>query len=517
VPVEAPSRNLPRHLVVGVTVMAAIVIVAFAPAWDVFLAGDDFEWLAASYESLTKPLTTFEPINHFFRPMVKWTFGLDYLLFGQFAPGYMATNIAIHLLNVILLCLLMARHIRPAVATGCAAAFALSPLHSEAVLWASGRPDTLLLVFWLAAILLLDRWLAEPRPRTFIAFLVVGLFGAGAKETWVLFPLLATGFAVFVSGAAIGATMRKLWILWVGLTLYLCIFMLRPMLLGGPAPTHYAEFGIFPAVSKTSQTLLRFCGIGGVDLGAMVSGLAALLLTAAVIVVAVRTANGLAQWAIFWTIVTLAISAPFEFSVLRHNYLPLVGFWMVVAALADRGLDSIGRLRGRGRVANIAAGAIAVALLAVEGAALQLEIGDYRSYGEVHRQLYDRFALVSSSLPSDRPLILIDLGTRRAVEEVARGVRGVEKTFFVRSDALWQLVFLPPLAKFADLPFWRGIEAVPAAEMPGLIDGPVTLLLFSERGFEVRQDLVPELVDGIRRYGVLPPKGSAYRWVKESR
>ena len=233
--------------------------------------------------------------------------------------------------------------------------------------------------------------------------------------------------------------------------------------------------------------------------------------------VAVRTANGLAQWAILWATVTLAISAPFEFSVLRHNYLPLVGFWIVVAAFGDRVLDSMGRLQGRRRVANIAAGAIAVALLAVEGAALQLEIDDYRSYGEVHRQLYERFALVSSSLPDDRPLILIDHGTRRAAEEVARGVRGVQKTFFVRADALWQLVFLPPLAKFADQPFWRGVEAVPAAEVPGLIEGPVTLLLFSERGFEVRQDLVPELVKGVRNYGVLPPNGHAYRWVKGSR
>ena len=79
--------------------MTVAVIAAFSPALDIYIAGDDFEWLDASYDIIGDPLASFEPINHFFRPLVKWTYVGDYLIFGQVGIGYMATNLLIHLLN----------------------------------------------------------------------------------------------------------------------------------------------------------------------------------------------------------------------------------------------------------------------------------------------------------------------------------------------------------------------------------------------------------------------------------
>ena len=169
--------------------MAAAIIAAFTPAFDVFLAGDDFEWLDASYGLIDDPLSSFEPINHFFRPLVKWTYLGDYLIFGQLGAGYMATNLLIHFLNSAMLFALIRRRLaQPLVAAGAATAFALSPLHSEAVLWAAGRPDTVLLTCWLGALLLLDRWCERPGPGRAAAFTAVALLGIGAKESWIVFP-----------------------------------------------------------------------------------------------------------------------------------------------------------------------------------------------------------------------------------------------------------------------------------------------------------------------------------------
>ena len=125
--------------------LAVVVIAAFLPALDIFIAGDDFEWLDASYDIVGDPLSSLGLINHFFRPLVKWTYLGDFLIFGQTAVGYIATNLLVHFLNSLLLFALLERRLlQPIGAAAAAAVFALSPLHSEAVLWAAGRVAHLL-------------------------------------------------------------------------------------------------------------------------------------------------------------------------------------------------------------------------------------------------------------------------------------------------------------------------------------------------------------------------------------
>jgi len=499
-------------------VLAAIVMAAFAPTYDVFLGGDDFEWLDVSYELFVHPLASFELINSFFRPLVKWTFAIDYLIFGDFAPGYMLTNISIHLFNVLLLYMLMARHLRQLTAAAAAAAFALSPLHSEAVLWASGRPDTILLVFWLGALLLLDWDVAPLPPGRFAAFLVTALLGIGAKESWVLFPLIATGFLVWVKGSGLGFAVRRLWILWSAFGAYLAVFILRPVLTGSSSPAHYADFSIPSAVAKTSRTVVGFLGLGGAGFGTT----AAFLLAAAVVLGAVLAAwytkNGFAQWAVVWMLVTLALSAPFPVAPLRHNYLPLVGFWMAVAAFADHAFakESSGRTwNGYGRrvsSALVMAGAVAVtwngygrrvssalvmagavAVLLIEGRALQIEIDDYRRYGEAHRELCGLFQDIGPAVSHDRPLLLIN-------------------TFFVRRDALWQLVFLPPLVNFMGTPFEVVLRPVAETEISETLAGEITVVYFDDSGFRLLPDAPGAVAESFARTGRLPPGTGLYRY-----
>jgi hypothetical protein len=498
--------------------MAAVVIVSFSPALDVYIAGDDFEWLDTSYDIVGDPLSSLSLINHFFRPLVKWTYLGNYLIFGQLGVGYVATSLLIHFLNSLLLYVLLERRfVQPVMAAAAAAAFALSPLHSEAVLWAAGRPDTVLLACWLGALLFLDKWCERPTTGRAIAFACVALLGIGAKESWIVFPFLVTAYLVLVHRLPLHTAIRRAAAPWAAWFVYLFVFLVMPMISGSPSATHYADFRILPALTKTSTSLLGFCGLGWLPVGGWATVAAALVIVVGVAGWLIRTGNGLGQWTLLWFFATLALAAPFPLAVLRHNYLPIAGFWMLVAAVVDRSLAGTPRAaagKGRRRLMLGLVSGVAVAVLAVEGWALQREIADYRLYGELHRQLCQSYAQIESEVPREKPLLLINRGTLRGVEHVADRVRGCDKTFFVRRDALWQLVFLPPLANFMGDPFDERLERVEMEEAI-LAPGAFSVLLFEDSGFSLRPDLQDAIAESLDASGDLPPGISLYRFITE--
>jgi hypothetical protein len=154
----------------------------------------------------------------------------------------------------------------------------------------------------------------------------------------------------------------------------------------------------------------------------------------------------------------------------------------------------------------------AVAVLLVEGRALQLEIDDYRRYGEVHRELCGLFQDVAPAVSHDRPLLLINHGTRLVVEQIAHGVEGVDKTFFVRRDALWQLVFLPPLANFLGTPFNALLRPVAETEISEALAGEVTVVYFDDSGFRLLPDAPGAVAESFARTGNLPPGTGLFQY-----
>ena len=97
---------------------------------------------------------------------------------------------------------------------------------------------------------------------------------------------------------------------------------------------------------------------------------------------------------------------------------------------------------------------------------------------------------------------------------MADRVQGVDKTFFVRRDALWQMVFLPPLANFLGRPFERRLVRASLDPSRGLEDQS-TVLFFDDDGFSLRPDLLGALTDAIETAGGLPPGVSLYRFNAE--
>jgi hypothetical protein len=302
--------------------------------------------------------------------------------------------------------------------------------------------------------------------------------------------------------------------LWLALFLYLGVFLVLPALSGAPTAAFYADFGPRHALAKYCRLILTFCGMGELGLGELTTiGFASLVAVAAV-AIAVRQENRNALWSILWTAATLVLATPFQDVALRHNYLPLAGFWMTLAFLVDGFLSTGGATRGhnRQRVRTVLLASSAAAVLVIEGLALQVEIDDYRRYGDLHRELVEMLVPIEPQIPRDRVLLIINRGQRRAVEEAAASVAGINKSFFVRRDAIWQMVFLSPLANFLGTPFVDMLRAVPENEISSALGGDVTTLVFTDKGFRLGSDIPDGLVKFIAVNGRLPETVGLYHY-----
>ncbi len=91
--------------------------------------------------------------RNYYRPIVTLSYFVDYALWGEDPAGYHATNIFLHMANVLLVfgigCILLRSREAAFVA---AAVFAVHPVHTESVTWISGRTDLLASVFVLASV-----------------------------------------------------------------------------------------------------------------------------------------------------------------------------------------------------------------------------------------------------------------------------------------------------------------------------------------------------------------------------
>lgn len=124
----------------------------------------------------------------FYRPLVLFSFSLDYAFFKEWPGGYHLTNALLHGINsslVAFLALLLFQNSWAALAAG--AFFALHPAHPEAVAFISGRTDLLATLFSLLALIALGKKNEKNRDLRTLLFAPLFLFLALlAKETAVV-------------------------------------------------------------------------------------------------------------------------------------------------------------------------------------------------------------------------------------------------------------------------------------------------------------------------------------------
>ncbi len=127
------------------------------------------------------------------------------------AGAYHATNLLLHLANVILLFLLLVA------LTGSrwksafvAALFAVHPLHVESVAWVTERKDVLSTLFWILTMLAYLRYAARPSARRYALVVLAFALGLMSKSMLVTLPIVLILLDYWPLGR-IGSDGRSIW------------------------------------------------------------------------------------------------------------------------------------------------------------------------------------------------------------------------------------------------------------------------------------------------------------------
>lgn len=495
-----------------------LIFLLYVPALGNYLMGDDFEWLDSIYRGWQHPGQFFEKINNFFRPMVKLSYLLNYTLFGTRVFYYNLFTVLLHLANLWLMFLLARRLFRrtlPSVLL--VLAYGVSAYYSEVTLWAAGRPDSLMMLFVLAALLFLARNASAARGMPLGKHLLLLLLAGGAlaaKEAWIVLPFLALALLWLVMEIPWKRAFAHSLGLFILLGLYLLLFVGLPMLRGNAAFTAYGRAGLRMMVDKAAFLVCKYMGLGEQYHGGWLQLILLAALLAATLFTLVRRRNRPALFGLFWMLLGIGISLPIFYAAARYNYLPLLGFWIMIVAFvgAEFGAFAQNHPRQR-RLAMVLIALPLVFFLSQQAVMLHWEIGDYRLRGDLHRQLAAMYAQVKGKIAPDQPIIFVDLGKRRAVFELADAVKGYKKILFVRDRAIWQEVFLSPLANFLGEPFSRRMAPVGKGELLPALKGQATTLVFTDRGFALAagKDIQGKVLAFYARCGELPYKVQVLR------
>jgi tetratricopeptide (TPR) repeat protein len=207
------------------------------------------------------------------RPLVNLSFALNYYFGGLEPWGYHVVNVLIHLGSALLLWAIL-RHVLLLpyfagrfetsggwLALGVALIWALHPLQTEAVIYATQRTELLMAFFYLSTLYCsLRYWEADPRSAILLLLAIVACAcGMASKEVMVSAPLIVLLFErTFVAGS-LPAALRRSWPLYVGLAATWPLLLV--LVLNAPH-SESAGFGLGPPLSTwwltQSQILITY-------------------------------------------------------------------------------------------------------------------------------------------------------------------------------------------------------------------------------------------------------------------
>jgi hypothetical protein len=149
------------RVIAALVVLLVFTAVAFTPVFRAqFLSWDDEIYVprnkllrdVGGLKEIWNPQSTY--LDQYY-PLVFTSYWLEYRFWGANPAGYHVTNLALHLVNVVLVFLVAARlGAAPWVAVGTAGIFALHPMQVASVAWVAERKNTLSGLFYLTSFLL---------------------------------------------------------------------------------------------------------------------------------------------------------------------------------------------------------------------------------------------------------------------------------------------------------------------------------------------------------------------------
>ena len=123
------------------------------------------------------------------------------------------------------------------------------------------------------------------------------------------------------------------------------------------------------------------------------------------------------------------------------------------------------------------------------------------------------YRVVKDQLPHNEPVVFVDISTRKAVHETNISVKGYAKLLFVRESAIWQMVYLPPLANFVGEPFREMMVPIPDSELDAVFQGEYTMLIFTDGAFFISDLYKTKVWEYYQQNRKLPYKVQAVRFV----
>lgn len=207
-------------------VLAAAVFAAYFNALGAGFQFDDFNVIVDNPRVHTWR-AWLDDLGHGIRPILKLSYTLNWVS-GWGAAGFHLANIAIHLCNVFLVFALARRFVRvcpqlsqhpPSVPFFAALLFALHPIHTEAITYASGRSAALMTLFYLAGLLVyVSGRECGSKAKLFVLTPLCFVAALGVKETAVTFPLALLAWSVAV-GEPFKTAFKYQWPSWAVLLL----------------------------------------------------------------------------------------------------------------------------------------------------------------------------------------------------------------------------------------------------------------------------------------------------------
>ena len=132
------------------------------------------------------------PVVSNYHPITVLSLALNYQMTGLNASSYLATNVLLHLCNVLFVFFLAYEWSGKKVwnAVIIATLFGIHPMHVESVAWVSERKDVLYAFFFLPAILLYIKYLRQPSSKLYVSILLLFVLSMLSKPAAVVLPEL---------------------------------------------------------------------------------------------------------------------------------------------------------------------------------------------------------------------------------------------------------------------------------------------------------------------------------------
>jgi Flp pilus assembly protein TadD len=352
------------------------------------------------------------------RPLVSLTFAVNYALGGLDPRGYRFVNVAIHILNALLLFAVARRHVDDGVACAIAVVWMVHPLATEPIDYVSQRTELMMAAFFLATVYFGGRDevggsspSSPSRPSSLsrlTASVVCCALGMACKETMVVAPIVVILYdRTFTFGSFADAVRRRgsyyaaLCATWLVLVALLwsaprgnsagfagaSVSPWEYLLNQGPMIVRYLRLAVWPRglVLDYGEPLHVTLSQVAPD----VAAIGALLAATGIAIIRWPSVGFLGAW-FFLTLAPTSSIVPIstEVGAERRMYLPLMALVTLVMTTVVRGFDGSRIRLFRSSSLRAAAVATAVALL---GIATYQRNAEYRSGVTLWQSVLDRW------------------------------------------------------------------------------------------------------------------------------